>query len=99
MLSAFASGILVIKIMEIKLEQLLAQKRELERYADELQETKVRLIKHQAELRTVWNAREMDDLGDVIDRLSSRARQMAVEIEDIGHAMLQAYEELQEEEE
>ncbi|MCD8198541.1 MAG: hypothetical protein LUE24_15505 [Lachnospiraceae bacterium] len=85
--------------MEIKLEQLLAQKRELERYADELQETKVRLIKHQAELRTVWNAREMDDLGDVIDRLSSRARQMAVEIEDIGHAMLQAYEELQEEEE
>ncbi len=98
MLSALTGGILVIKIMEIKLEQLLAQKRELERYADELQETKVRLIKHQMELRTVWNAREMDELGDVIDRLSGRARQMAAEIEDIGQAMLQAYEELLEEE-
>lgn len=85
--------------MKVDLESLLAQKNKLESCAYELQEVKVRLIDHRNRLDMCWNAREMDELGEVIDQISQNMRRISEDTSEIARSLLAAYQELQIEEE
>ncbi len=85
--------------MNVDLESLLAQKNKLESCADELQEVKIRLIDHRNSLDQCWNAREMDELSEVIDKLSQNMRRISEDTNEIARSLLAAYQELQTEEE
>lgn len=78
----------------MELEDIIAQKKELERYTDELLTVRAKLIHHKNLLNEVWKSREMRELDEVIDCLNRRMRRIADEMNSIGYDMLRAYEDL-----
>lgn len=80
--------------MGIKLELIIAQMKELQRYADELMEIRVRLIRHKELLNDAWVSAEIEGINDVLDGLNRQAGRIADEMYGIGHDMVRAYEEL-----
>lgn len=80
--------------MEIKLELILAQMRELQRYADELAEIRRCLARHKELLNGAWVSAEIEGINDVLDGLNRQAGCIADEMCGIGHDMVRAYEEL-----
>lgn len=80
--------------MDIELEDMIAQKKKLERCADEPLSVRAELICHKNLLDEVWKAREMRELDEMIDRLNRRIRWIADEMNSIGYDILRAYEDL-----
>lgn len=84
--------------MGININELIAQKRELEQYADELRETKSKLLIHKKALEELWLSYEAEDIYDAIDRINYRLEKAADEMNSVGRDMLKAYEDLCKEE-
>lgn len=84
--------------MDVELETLMQQKKELERYADELLEVRYRLLCHKRHLNHSWNAREVDGMNEALDRLDMEIRRITEEMYRIGRDMIMAYQEAAEEE-
>lgn len=88
---------MVNKSMEININELIIQKRELERYADELREVKSRLIIHKKNLEGLWLSYEAEGIYDAIDCINYRLEMAADEMNQISRDMLRAYGDICEE--
>ena len=77
--------------MEFNLDTVLAQKRELDRYADDLREAGRRLIRHKNSLDRYWAAKEIGMIDEVIERIDRRLNRTADELNEIGIDMLKVY--------
>ncbi len=80
--------------MEININELIIQKRELERYADELREVKSRLAIHKKNLEDLWLSYEAENIYDAIDRINMRLETAADEMNHISRDMLKAYDDI-----
>lgn len=88
---------MVDKSMKININELIIQKRELERYADELREVKSRLAIHKKNLEDLWLSYEAEGIYDAIDRINLRLEKAADEMNQISRDMLKAYDDICEE--
>lgn len=84
--------------MDRKLDLILEQKLRMERYADELQEFRLKLVRHKEALQEAWSAEEAETVIEALDRMDGQNRQIIEELYAIGQDILKAYMELEAEE-
>lgn len=84
-----------IRMERSEIEQ---QKREIDRYADELREVRTKLVIHKQILENAWVSGEEEGVSDAIDRLNRQIRDVTDEMNRLGKDFIRAYEELLEEE-
>lgn len=82
--------------MSMEIKVVLSQQKELKEYADNLLETYRQLTLYQEKLNSAWQGTEMKVLNDTIDSLRQELRVISMEMEDIGHDIIRAYQELRE---
>lgn len=80
--------------MSMEIKVVLSQQKELKEYADNLLETYRQLTLYQEKLNSAWQGTEMKVLNDTIDSLRQELRVISMEMEDIGHDIIRAYQEL-----
>ncbi len=80
--------------MSMEIKVVLSQQKELKEYADNLLETYRQLTQYQEKLNSAWQGTEMKVLNDTIDSLRQELRVISMEMEDIGHDIIRAYQEL-----
>ncbi len=84
--------------MSIDRTVILAQKRELDSYADVLAEIHTGLVRYKNSLNQAWQASEIDRLNEEILQLNRRISRVKDEMNDIGTAMVRAAEDIAAEE-
>ncbi|MCM1221654.1 MAG: hypothetical protein NC548_44965 [Lachnospiraceae bacterium] len=85
--------------MTIDIEAVRAQQRELYMVSDEVSSVKRRLKRHQEALNDAWKSAEMKGLDRTIEEIVCRLNRLAGDLEDMGHDVMAAGEEIQTEEE
>lgn len=78
--------------MDVTLERLMTQKRELEQYADRLTDIRSGLVRHKSRLNDVWVSGEMELLNDEMDSLGRQAKRIIDELNGIAYDLIKAYE-------
>lgn len=79
--------------MSIDKMTILAQKRELEYYADELQSVRSSLLKYAYSLDDAWEGAEVAMINDAIEQLNSDILRIKEEIDNIGYDLIKGMEE------
>lgn len=83
--------------MSTDLNTILALKRELDSYADNLRAAKADLIRYKDSLDAAWNATEIGMIDDAIDEVNRKLNRTADEMNDISSDILKAYQQIEEE--
>lgn len=83
--------------MSTDLNTILALKRELDSYADNLRAAKSDLIRYKDSLDVAWNATEIGMIDDAIDEVNRKLNRTADEMNDISSDILKAYQQIEEE--
>ena len=73
-----------------------AEKRKMIMCADELLDIRSELMRYRNELNDEWRAEETEDRNDYVDKINRRIKCVVEELDGIGHDMVKAYEELDE---
>lgn len=85
--------------MAIDIEAVRAQQRELNMVSDEVASVKRRLRRHQEALDDAWKSTEIKGLDAAIEDVVRRLNRLARDLEDMGHDVMVAGEEIKAEEE
>ena len=80
--------------MDVNIDLIIAQMRELQRHTDELKEIRTSLLRHKELLNDAWVSTEIEGINDVLDGLRRQAERIADEMYGIGYDMVKAYEEV-----
>lgn len=80
--------------MDIKLELILSQMKELQRYADELIEIRLSLKRHKESLNDAWVSDETGEINEVMEELERQTTRTIDELCRIGSDLIKAYEEI-----
>ena len=85
--------------MAIDIETVRAQQRELNMVSDEVSSVKRRLNRHQEALNDAWKSAEIKGIDAAIEDVVRRLNRLAGDLEDMGHDVMVAGEEIKAEEE
>lgn len=83
--------------MSTDLNMILALKRELDIFADNLREAKTKLIRHKESLDAVWNANEISMIDATLEEIDFKLGRVADELNDIASDVLKAHLQIEEE--
>lgn len=84
----------ILKNMDINLEMVMSQMKELQKYADELWEIRSSLVRYKEIINDVWVSTETENINDIIDGLKRKTERLIDEIYIVGYDMLKACNEL-----
>ncbi len=85
--------------MAIDIEAVRAQQRELNMVSDELSSVKRKLMRHQDALDDAWKSAEIRGINSAMEDIVYRLNRLSGELEDLGHDIMAAGEEILAEEE
>lgn len=77
--------------MDNELEKIVAQKKELQGYSDELLAARRKLKEYKANIEGSWSGKEAEIIVDAVDKLNLRLYRMSEEIEQLGVDILKVY--------
>lgn len=84
--------------MAIDIETVRAQQRELNMVSDEVLSVKRKLKRHQELLDDAWKSGEIKGLDFAIEEITRRLNRLAGDLEELGHDVMAAGEEIKGEE-
>lgn len=92
------NGFIQGKYMAIDMEAVRAQQRELNRVSDEVSSIRRKLDRHQDMLDDAWKSAEIRGIDSAIEDIVHRLNRLARDLEDLGHDVMVAGEEIKAEE-
>lgn len=78
--------------MDIDLDQVLSQKRELQNYSEDLSLIKKRLLIHKEVVNSAWKGKESEIICESTERIANRISALSGELEQIGIDLLEVYQ-------
>ena len=85
--------------MAIDLDAIRAQQRELNMISDEVASTKRKLILYKDSLDAAWKSNEIKGIDNAVEDVVRRLNRLTKDLEDLGHDVMTAGDEIRQEEE